>query len=82
MVPRNHMVIRVAEDGTEWSAELRKYFHGVTSQCSVSVPVLFRPVFRGFTRTRRTTDIKSKFKIMKLYCLDLGKKLLFACMGA
>ena len=55
MVPRNHMVIRVAEDGTEWSAELRKYFHGVTSQRSVSVPVLFRPVFRGFTRTRRTT---------------------------
>ena len=56
MVPRNHVVVRVAEDGTEWSAELRKYFHGVTSQRSVSVPVLFRPVFRGFTRTRRTTD--------------------------
>ena len=27
-------------------------------------------------------NIKSKFKIMKLYCLDLGKKLLFAWVGA
>ena len=62
MVPRNHVVIRVAEDGTEWSTEQRKYFHGVTSQCSVSVPVLFRPVFRGFTRTRRTTVVYNESK--------------------
>ena len=27
-------------------------------------------------------NIKSKFKIVKLYCLDLGKKLLFAWVGA
>ena len=37
------------------SVEPRKSFHGILFTRSVPVASLFRPVFHGFTRTRRNT---------------------------